>query len=537
MGRRSTASLLTAAIVMLFSASRALPACVGFVLADESGSCASARIAIPEGKGTAYRVGPAQAHTNLGDVPWSRLKAGDTVYIHYRSEPYREKILISGRGMPDQWIRVLGVPGPNGELPVISGDRAVTSKNVRFRWSKPDLIEWLGVVHVAVGVDQPGQPEAQAPAYIEIANLEIKDGFSTSQFRAANGAWLNYNGFAACIYARSVQHLVVRNNILHDCGQGFYNWTGDGSSPAWWSALQVGTIISGNYFYNNGNPGSYLEHQVYTESDGVTIEYNRFGSQRAGAKGSQIKDRSAGTVVRYNSIEQSRQGWDIDLVEPEETWASLGQSPRFKQTFVYGNVIVSRSVEYPNIVHWNEDHQAGRGRATESDGRLFFYHNTIVIFSERTGNDDPYAIFNATWGGYECPEPAPRGVIDVRNNIIAVIPVAPEAGRPPPIRLGYCRTENIELGPNWISPGVIRDGNVNGWSKLISPSTNDPEFSSLEDFRLREGAPSAVAGGELPPEAKSNSLGADLSPVDRFVDTLRLERRDSLGAGSRLGAY
>lgn len=533
--------LFALATLFLVATPSAFARCVGMVVEadkahpDAEETCASAHIVVPDGKGTTYRVGPQQSLKTLGDVPWPNLKAGDTVYIHHRDEPYREKILISARGTPEQWIRVLGVPGPNGELPVISGDGAVTGKNIRFRWQKPDLVEWLGVIHVAVGPEVPDDPHSLPPAYVEIANLKVQDGFSDYRFQAANGTWLKYSGFAACIYARSVAHLVIRNNILTNCGQGFYNWTGDGSSPSWWAALQTDTVISGNHFHNNGNPGSYLEHQLYSESDRIVIEYNRFGPQRVGARGSQIKDRSAGTVIRYNTIEQSREGWDMDLVEPEEAWPAVAHKPYLRQSFVYGNIVVSKGVKYPNIVHWNEDHQAGRGRATFPDGRLFFYHNTFVIVAARD-SPEPYTIFNATWGGYDCPEAALPGVIDARNNVIALFP-SPRAWRRAPTRLGYCRTENIALGTNWISPVFSREGKVTGWSSAVTPADNDPGFRSLDDLRPREDAPTAVAGGALAPEVRQNTLGMDLTPAYRFIGANRLEPRPKVGPGSSLGAY
>jgi hypothetical protein len=78
-----------------------------------------------------YHVGPDQPYTTIGSVPWYNLQAGDTVYIHYKSMPYYEKFLISGRGTAKQWIRVLGVPGPHGELPVISGNNATSTVSPR----------------------------------------------------------------------------------------------------------------------------------------------------------------------------------------------------------------------------------------------------------------------------------------------------------------------------------------------------------------------------------------------------------------------
>lgn len=540
---RLTALSLAIALGTWLVAPPASARCVGAIIeaaSDGNGqkpTCASSHITVPEGRGKTYRVGPGRPLGSLADVPWSALTAGDTVLIHHRAEPYREKILISGRGTPEQWIRVLGVPGPNGELPVISGDGAVTAKTVRFRWSKPDVIEWLGVIHIAVGVDKGDDPGPLPPAFVEIANLQVQDATSTYRFQSGDGSWHHYSGFAACIYARSVAHVLIRNNVLTNCGQGFYNWTGDGSSPSWWAAVQSNTVISGNHFHNNGSPGSYLEHQVYTESDGVVIEYNRFGPQRSGALGSQIKDRSAGTVIRYNTLEQSPEGWDMDLVEPEESWPVLAPKPQLRQTFVYGNVIVSRGVYSPNFVHWNEDHQAGHGRATLPDGQLFFYHNTIVIHpTPARDKTDPYYIFNGTWGGYECPDRALPGVIDVRNNLIVVIPSA-QKRQLTPIRLGYCRKEKIALGANWISPSVLRDGNVTGWSKTIAPTDNAPGFASPENFRLKEGSSAAAAGAKLAHEIRDNALGIDLTPKYRFIDQFRLQLQSKIGDGANLGAF
>lgn len=167
---------------MLFCATPAWPLCAGLERITAAGggrqtrACASDHIHVPEGNGKAYRIGPGQDYTKIGDVPWHALAAGDTVYIHYRAEPYREKILISGRGTPEQWIRIIGVPGPNGERPVISGDEAVTSENMHYRWTKPDVIQWLGVVQVVVSSEVDDLIDRLPPAYIEIANLRIQDG-------------------------------------------------------------------------------------------------------------------------------------------------------------------------------------------------------------------------------------------------------------------------------------------------------------------------------------------------------------------------
>ena len=53
---------------------------------------------------TDYHVGPDQSHSNLNSIPWTTLGPGDVVNIHWRSEPYRSKIGLRGRGTADNRI-------------------------------------------------------------------------------------------------------------------------------------------------------------------------------------------------------------------------------------------------------------------------------------------------------------------------------------------------------------------------------------------------------------------------------------------------
>lgn len=479
-----------------------------------------------------YRVGIGQTYTTLGAVPWSNLKAGDTVYIHYRSTPYREKILISGKGTASQWIRVIGVPGPNGELPVISGDGATTSPNSRYRWpdaSGGNAIQNLGVIQIAV------QAGGDVPAYIEVANLQVQDALSTHRFTSENGVTANYSSFAACIHARSVQHLLIRNNVLTNCGQGFYNWTGTGPSTVWYEALQVDTVLRSNYFYGNGNSGAWTEHQSYTESDGVIYEFNRFGPMRSGAWGSQLKDRSVGTVIRYNYFQRSDQGWMIDLVEPENSRQTLGSRATYGQDFVYGNVMSTNGVS--NLVHWNEDHQLGVGRATRNGARLAFYNNTVYVIGNDTGNNPQY-LFNSTYGAYECTSGSLPGVIDLRNNIFASAP-STSGGRPVLFRLAYCSNTTFNSGTNWITSGWTANtsSTIPGAAGMIS--TGSPAFvnAAAGDFHIGSSSAAVGRGTALLSQVVSNVLNLNLTPTLQYKYHLQSEVRASNGAGSDLGAF
>src|SRR5437870_2654858 len=69
----------------------------------------------------AVEVGPGKTYTRIGDVPWPTLAAGTVVCIYYQATPYNEKWNISSQGTSSAHIVVRGIPGPNGELPIIEG--------------------------------------------------------------------------------------------------------------------------------------------------------------------------------------------------------------------------------------------------------------------------------------------------------------------------------------------------------------------------------------------------------------------------------
>src|SRR5262245_5457693 len=85
--------------------------------------------------GAIFEVGPAKPYTSIGAVPWESLQAGDTVRIYWRSTPYHEKWVICRQGTGAAPITVTGIPGPNGELPIIDGSGATTRLALDY-WSE-----------------------------------------------------------------------------------------------------------------------------------------------------------------------------------------------------------------------------------------------------------------------------------------------------------------------------------------------------------------------------------------------------------------
>ena len=85
---------------------------------------------------TTYNIGPGQPYTTLGSFTWSSLQPGDTVDIHWQAAGYHEKLLISESGTTSQPINIVGIPGPDGQLPVIDGQNATTSSQFDY-WYTP----------------------------------------------------------------------------------------------------------------------------------------------------------------------------------------------------------------------------------------------------------------------------------------------------------------------------------------------------------------------------------------------------------------
>lgn len=331
---------------------------------------------------TTYEVGPGQAYTSIGAVPWHTLAAGDIVRIHYRATPYKEKWVICRQGTAANPIIVQGVPGPNGELPIIDGNNATT----------PSLLNFWNDERGIIKIGGANTPFDTMPQYIVIENLDIRSGRPPFGFTADNGSPSNYINNAASIYVEKVKHLTIRNCILHDSGNGLFIGAFNGQTED--------VLVEGNYIYDNGNSGSIYEHNNYTAAHGIVFQYNRFGPLRSGCQGNNLKDRSAGTVIRYNWIEGGNRA--LDLVDDDG--GGLSQLPEYSKTYVYGNVLIELNDGLNSqVAHYGGD----SGNTSEyRKGSLYLYNNTVISY--RTGNT---TLLRLSTNGETA---------DVRNNIAYV---------------------------------------------------------------------------------------------------------------------
>ncbi len=438
-------------------------------------------------KAVEYHVGPGQALAAIGEVPWASLGPGDRVFIHWRASPYQEKWVINRRGTASQPIFVRGVPGPAGQRPVIDGNGATTAAGLNF-WN-----EERGVIKIG-GSNTP--PDG-LPGHIVIEGLEIRSGRPPFTFVNDGGATQTYANNAAAIYVEKAEDLVIRDCVLRDSGNGLFIGVFGNQTR--------NVLLEGNYFYDNGIVGSAFEHNTYTEALGIIYQYNHFGPLRNGADGNNLKDRSAGLVVRYNWIESGNR--QLDLVESGSL--SVIGDPTYRETFVYGNVLIEPDgAGNSQIVHYGGD---GGDTTAYRKGALYFFHNTVV--STRSGNTTLLRLSTSDESA------------DVRNNILYVTATGN--------RLALMNADGtLDLSHNWTKPGwVASHGALTGviHDDGTGLTGTEPGFvdQAGQDFGITPGSAAEDAGGALHPSTLPIHLpvrhyylhqGSIPRPVDAPID-------------------
>jgi len=438
---------------------------------------------------TTYDVGEGMPYENIGDVPWESLVPGDTVRIRYRAAPYHEKWVIARTGTESQNIVIQGVPNTGGELPIIDGQNAITRQELNY-WS-----EERGIINVG-GSSYPNQ----IPDYIIIENLDIRCARPPYQFTDDQGQVREYANNAASIYVVEGSHIIIRNCIFHDCGNGFF---------VSHSASDV--LVERCHIYDNGIEGSYYQHNNYTEAKGITFQYNHFGQLRDGCGGNNLKDRSCGTVIRYNWIEYGNR--QLDLVESDHP--EIYNDTLYNKTFVYGNIIIEQTDEgNSQICHYGGD---GSNTGQYRKGVLYFYNNSVI--SKRSGNT---TLFRLSTNDEFC---------DARNNIVYVT----ADGN----RLAMLNTYGIlNIRNNWFKTGWVEShqgGNYQGTiidsgGMVIGDLPGFIDWGS-EDFHLSESSSCVDAGTTLPQEVLPEH-----DVIRQYIKHCQDEERSSDGIFD-IGAY
>ncbi len=444
---------------------------------------AVACIAAPQAGATVYTVGPGATHATPLTVPWATLAPGDVVEIRWQAEPYKAKWVICRQGSAAQPITVRGVPSPSGELPVIEGSNATTAAGLNYTGGTRSLLK-IGSANV---------PADTTPQYIVIENLHLRAARPPYQFTDHAGVVRSYVNHTAPLWIEKGEHITVRNCTLSDGGNGFMVSSTD-------ALPSRDILVEGCHIHSNGNLGSLFEHNVYTAAIGIVFQFNRLGPLRAGARGNNLKDRSAGLVVRYNWIEAGNR--QLDLVHGEDS-SAIREAPEYRTTFVYGNVLLEPAPPVPGednrqMVHYGGDNDALSAQYRK--GTLHFFHNTVV--SRRT---DMTALFRLSTNEERC---------DARNNVL----YTPSAGST--FRLIEV-AGNLVLTQNWIKTGWQlttpsgHAGNVTGTATFLTGTS--PSFADevANRFDLRPGSPALDAAAALDPAASAHAVNREYVPHQR----------------------
>lgn len=481
------------------------------------------------GPGTDYPVGPGQALAAIGDVPWANLVAGDSVRIFWRDEPYHEKFLIQGVGTEDAPIVVCGVAGPDGQLPVIDGEDATASPDMGYSTVQG---QGRGLIHVSFGEDDE---YGDKPQYVVIQGLHIRNAFYKYGYTGSDGVMVPYLENAAGIFIERGEHITVRGVELESNGNGLFVASGDDEE-----SRSRNIVLEQSYVHGNGTPevGPDQRHNIYTEADGIVFQYNEIGPLAQGAMGAALKDRSAGTVVRYNRISGGSRS--LDLVDAEDSSTLALADPDYRTTLVYGNVIINdaatNGTDLSNMIHYGGD--SGLPEAYRK-GVMYFVHNTVVVRADQ--------VDAAGFGRYQISlfdlDTNDETAV-VANNAFFVRSVTPGAT---PTELDWGRSAGtIDLGVNWASPAVAdwrypddTTGTVNGSDNVLSNEANDPGFVDESGGNLipAEGSPLVDAAGATPDAF--NALGLNVTEEYAGDGTIRARPDDEapdLGAFESEGA-
>ncbi len=460
----------------------------------------------PLASATTYDVGPAAGQLpTLASVPWRYLQPGDIVNINPTPGGYHEIVQISASGTAAQPILIRGIPDPvTHALPVIDGDNAVTDPHVNYRNTAFENAGLLVVTPRATGYVY-GQT---FPSYITIESLDLRhalyDPSGVRHFTDAHGATRIWDHFACGIYIEFAHHLTVRGCEISFNGNGVFANSKFG--PA---AASVDLLIEKNYLHDNGQPAiagitnGYAEHNLYVESVGVVYQFNRFGPLRPGCHGCMIKDRSSGTVIRYNDIVSTEASEMFAILDPQGGAGYIDQQPDYPDAFVYGNTITLQNAGFGGAgLVWFAACNGVKSYPTQHRGTLYFYHNTIVNHQAGTAGfflTDP--IYSGT------PNLAEK--VDARNNIFYT-DTAIQNNLYQAFHFAVVKaTATMDFGMNWVSPGTQQNwyghsaGTIfNGWSNLIVGDflgKNNPSFLSMAalNYHLVGGSDALDAGGPL----------------------------------------
>jgi hypothetical protein len=391
------------------------------------------------------------------------------VSVDWQTTAYHDKVVISSSG-----VSLIGLPGPNGEKPVIDGDGAVEYAGDSL-WS--NQIWGQGVITIAPN------GSAAYTAHVDnvtVANLALEHATRDYTFTAPWGEVMNYEWAAAGVAIYRGKSITIESCTIHDTENGIF-----GKSYGYYGGDLVNVWVAGNEIYNFGYPAADHYHGVYLEGIHTVYLFNWIHDQTLGSSGSAIKDRSDHPVIVYNRIDTGFHA--LDLVDPEDGAPTLCAQPDFGEVDVCGNII--DNTQATTIIHFGGD----TGVSQDYQTRLIFWNNTVVSWNSYPDGGRYYTVLFKLGAGQTAY---------VDNNIFESLSTDGTWSGDLYLSANDYTQGHMVLGTNWMPANLnASDSIVDGWEQLIQG--DDPGFRDVlnGDYRLTDGSPCAGAAGsvDLPP--------------------------------------
>jgi len=261
--------------------------------------------------GTVYEVGPGKQYADPVALPWTEFKDGDAIKVYWREEPYRNLFFI---GWSD--FSLIGVPGPNGQKPIIDGDGAVAvTRGINYYNQDRGLVR----------IGESAVPKIKYLENILVEGFEFRNAWRTNATpeKPANKGYhgqdtpnvnQGWADNASGVQATGVKNITIRNNVFHEMKIGVQI---NSSYP---SRISTNCVVENNEFFTIGSDDQ--SHVLYLECDREKIRNNKV-TQPPGWS-STFKSRGICTEIVNNWIKAGDRA--VDLVDSFNMRNTFGQT-------------------------------------------------------------------------------------------------------------------------------------------------------------------------------------------------------------------
>ena len=416
-----------------------------------------------------FRVGPGMEYAELSEVPWLNLRPGDRVFVYWRAQPYRHVLPVHVRGEITRWIEIIGVRGPQGQLPELNG---IGAENDPVNSRLNDTHTGAGLINIIqpLGI---GASTSYRPGYIHIHGLKITAAYKDNEFINMYGQQTRWGHFSAGIKVMGGDYITISGCEIHDNSCGIFANSNPNNGPR----FQLKNLhILFNYIYDNGEVGDTGTHNSYSESTNTIYEFNYIGANKNGNAGDSIKDRSTGQIFRYNHIRSGPQNC-ISLREPQATYVDaltitdvfgikLANFP-----YIYGNTFFMDNVA--NVIGHGDGPFYSEHNQVTGGGIVFFYKNVVAIRADSSSgffNNVYYDSFNSSlFSAWNTREPMK---FYAKNNILYSGKRTPTGKLP---KLGF-----------FAYAGVLEASDTN-FARNVVPTAYDPATANRDGISVLQG--------------------------------------------------